>query len=121
MLNALKNKGGQFIDRVNESYYIDVKDNVAHILSELDDFSRKSEGLSSIYFSILNKNTNNIIKFLTVITSIFIPLSFIASVYGMNFKNMPELEWHYGYFIVLGAMLIFAVSLVLFMKQRKWL
>ncbi|MDR2337781.1 MAG: magnesium/cobalt transporter CorA [Deltaproteobacteria bacterium] len=121
VLNSLKNKGGFFIDRVNESYFIDVKDNVASILSELDDFEKKSEGLSNIYFSMLNKNTNDIIKFLTIISTIFIPLSFIASVYGMNFKTMPELDWKYGYFSVLGLMLCMAVGLLVFLKKRKWL
>ncbi len=121
VLNALKNKGWQFIDNVNESYFINVKDSIVHILADLDDFSRKSEGLSSIYFSMLNKNTNDIIKFLTIISSIFIPLSFIASVYGMNFKHMPELDWHYSYFFVLSLMFILAGGLLLFLKHKKWL
>jgi magnesium transporter len=64
---------------------------------------------------------NEVMKVLTIMTSIFIPLSFIAGVYGMNFKNMPELDHKYGYYIVLGVMAVVFVGIILYLKRRKWL
>jgi magnesium transporter len=63
---------------------------------------------------------NEVMKLLTVITTIFIPLSFIAGVYGMNFHNMPELEMHYGYYWVLGAMGAIFLAMIGYFKYKKW-
>jgi magnesium transporter len=60
-------------------------------------------------------------KVLTIIATIFIPLTFVAGIYGMNFRYMPELEWRWGYFMVWGVMLVIAVLLLSFFKKRKWL
>jgi len=64
---------------------------------------------------------NEVMKMLTLIATIFIPLTFIAGVYGMNFANMPELEWRYGYFIILIAMAVIGISLVVYFRRRRWL
>jgi magnesium transporter len=72
------------------------------------------------YLSISSHQLNNTMKVLTVITAIFVPLTFIVGVYGMNFDNMPELHWHYGYFYILGAMLVFAAAATAF-AYKKWL
>ncbi len=64
---------------------------------------------------------NQQMRVLTVITIIFMPLTVITGIYGMNFDNMPELHWHYGYFIVLGLMLCIIVGLLIFFSRRKWL
>ena len=63
---------------------------------------------------------NQIMKVLTIISTIFIPLTFIVGVYGMNFSHMPELEWRYGYFVVWGIILVVGVSLVWYFKRKKW-
>ena len=72
------------------------------------------------YLSISSHQLNNTMKVLTVITAIFVPLTFIVGVYGMNFDNMPELHWHYGYFYILGGMLVFACAATAF-SIKKWL
>ena len=64
---------------------------------------------------------NEVMKVLTIIATIFIPLTFIAGVYGMNFANMPELHWKYGYPIVLSIMIVVGIVLVLYFKKKKWL
>jgi magnesium transporter len=64
---------------------------------------------------------NNVMKVLTIIATIFIPLTFIAGVYGMNFKYMPELEWDWGYFAVLALMFLVAVGMLIFFRRKKWL
>ncbi len=72
------------------------------------------------YISINSNRMNTNMMLLTVITSVFIPITFIAGVYGMNFKYMPELEWKYGYFIALGVMFIISISMVLWFKRKGW-
>jgi magnesium transporter len=64
---------------------------------------------------------NEIMKVLTIMTSIFIPLTFIAGVYGMNFTNMPELEYKYGYFVILGIMVLVLIGMLIFLRRKKWL
>ena len=64
---------------------------------------------------------NEIMKVLTIISSIFIPLTFIAGIYGMNFKYMPELEYRLGYYTILGLMSIIAISMLIYFKRKKWL
>jgi magnesium transporter len=64
---------------------------------------------------------NEIMQTLTIISTIFIPLTFIAGIYGMNFENMPELKWQYGYFGVIGIMLVIAVLMVRLFRRRRWL
>jgi magnesium transporter len=63
---------------------------------------------------------NEVMKLLTIITTIFIPLSFIAGIYGMNFENMPELTWTWGYYGVLGLMLVLLLGMVLYFRHKKW-
>lgn len=76
--------------------------------------------LLQIYLSEVSTRMNEIMKVLTIIATIFIPLTFIVGVYGMNFKYMPELEYKYGYFIVWGVMVLIAILLIFILKE-KWL
>lgn len=71
--------------------------------------------------SLIGIRTNKTMQFLTVIATVFIPLTFIAGVYGMNFKNMPELEWEYGYFIILGGMLAMGCGMLWYFVRKKLL
>jgi len=64
---------------------------------------------------------NEVMKVLTIIATIFIPLTFITGIYGMNFANMPELEWRYGYFVILIVMAVIGISLVIYFRRRRWL
>ncbi len=77
-------------------------------------------GMLDIYLSSISNRMNEVMKVLTIITTIFIPLSFIAGLYGMNFEFMPELHFHDAYPIVLGVMLIIAVVMLLIFKKKKW-
>jgi magnesium transporter len=64
---------------------------------------------------------NEVMKVLTIIATIFIPLTFVAGIYGMNFEFMPELKWHWGYFASLSVMLVIAIIMALYFKRKKWL
>ena len=99
----------------------DLMDHIIHISESIDQARDKSNGLMSIYISGTNQAMNNIMKTLTIISTIFMALSLIAGIYGMNFHNMPELEWQYGYFAVLGLMGLISVGLLFFFHKKKWL
>jgi len=73
-----------------------------------------------VFLSVQNQRLNEVMKVLTVIATIFIPLTFIASIYGMNFKNMPELEWRFGYAWALGLMAATASGLIIYFKRKGW-
>ncbi len=74
-----------------------------------------------IYLSSVSMKLNEIMKVLTIIATIFMPLTFLAGVYGMNFKYMPELDWPWGYFGILAVMLLIALGMILFFRKKKWI
>ena len=74
-----------------------------------------------MYIATISNHMNVFMKVLTIISTIFIPLSFIAGVYGMNFQHMPELEWRYGYFATLGIMLTVMVGMLFYFRKKRWL
>jgi magnesium transporter len=78
-------------------------------------------GMLETYLSSVSNRMNEVMKVLTIIATIFIPLTFIAGVYGMNFKFMPELEWRGGYFVIIGIMVAVAVVMLFFFRKKKWL
>jgi magnesium transporter len=105
----------------NNYYFDDLKDACVGVLEEIDVNKQTLEGLTNLYYAVQGQRMNEIMKVLTVISAIFIPLTFLAGIYGMNFKNIPELKHEYGYFILLGAMFLITVTLVVVFKKRGWL
>ena len=102
-------------------YLDDVRDHVVKTLEFIKSYSDVLDGLLSLYFSATSEKTNKVVQFLTVITIIFLPLTLIAGIYGMNFEYMPELAWRWGYFVILGGMLVLAVGILYCLKRKKWL
>ena len=95
-----------------------------HIIQAIDMVETSRDilnGLYDLYLSEISYRMNNVIQLLTIISTIFIPLTFLVGVYGMNFDNMPELHWQYGYFIVWGIMVAIAVWMLFYFRRRKWL
>lgn len=105
----------------------DCHDHVIQIVDILETYRERSSGLVDIYLSSISNRTNEIMRLLTMISTIFIPLSFIASLYGMNFDpdaspwNMPELRWVYGYPFALGLMLVTVIGLLIHFRRKGWL
>jgi magnesium transporter len=108
-------------------YLRDCHDHVIQIVDILETYRERSSGLTDLYLSSLSNKLNEVMKVLTIIATIFIPLSFIAGIYGMNFNadtspfNMPELQWYFGYPFALAVMLVVAVSLVLYFRRKGWI
>lgn len=105
----------------NDRYYQHLRDACAAVVDEIDSQKQILEGVSNLYYAVQGQNMNEIMKVLTVISAIFIPLTFIVGVYGMNFDNMPELHTRNGYFVVMGIMFLMAVMLVIVFWKRGWL
>ena len=110
-----------YLAKENHHYFVDLKENCYSILDEIDTNKSLLDGMSSLYYAIQSQRMNEIMKVLTVISAIFIPLTFIVGVYGMNFDNMPELHYRYGYHIIWVAMVVIAISQFIYFLKRGWL
>ena len=102
-------------------YLRDVYDHTIQVIDYVETFRDIVSGMLDIYLSSLSNRMNEVMKLLTIISTLFIPLTFIAGLYGMNFKYMPELEWVYGYPLVWIIMVIISVIMVFYFKKKKWL
>jgi magnesium transporter len=98
----------------------DLKNNVNQAIESLESYREILADQLQVYHTTISSKLNDIIKFLTVFSVIFIPLTFIAGVYGTNFDYLPELHFKNGYFIMLGVMLVLAVSMIIYFKMKKW-
>jgi magnesium transporter len=101
-------------------YLRDVYDHTVQVIDTVESYRDIVTSLLDIYLSSISNRMGEVMKVLTIIATIFIPLTFIAGVYGMNFHNMPELEWEYGYFAVLGVMGAIMVGMLLFFRRKGW-
>jgi magnesium transporter len=117
----LEKTQSQFINSDNHPYFADLKENCLAVLEEIDANKQILEGMANLYYAIQGQRMNEIMKVLTVVSAIFIPLTFIVGVYGMNFKYMPELEYKYGYYTIVAIMFVISISLLLFFVKRGWL
>jgi magnesium transporter len=102
-------------------YLRDVYDHTIQVIDSVETFRDMLSGMHDTYLSSISNRMNEIMKVLTIIATIFIPLTFIAGIYGMNFKFMPELDWHWGYFAVWIVIVFLAALMVVFFRRKKWL
>lgn len=102
-------------------YLRDVYDHIIQVIDNIETYRDILSGMTDIYLSSLSNRMNEVMKVLTVIATLFIPLTFIAGVYGMNFKFMPELDWTWGYPAVLLVMAAVAVFMLVYFRRKKWL
>ena len=102
-------------------FYRDVHDHLLRISDLSEGYRDLVSGLFDIHFSVTANKTNDVMKIMTIISTIMLPLSVIAGIYGMNFDNMPELRTRYGYFVTLGVMLIVAIGLLYYFWRKGWI
>jgi magnesium transporter len=120
MVNALSRGDHPFIGERARIYYRNIYDHLVRIEMLTLGLRDMTESVLSTYLSSVSNRMNEVMKVLTLIATIFIPLTFIVGIYGMNFANMPELEWRYGYFGILIIMAVIGVSLAVYFKRRRW-
>ncbi|HSV97432.1 MAG TPA: magnesium/cobalt transporter CorA [Spirochaetota bacterium] len=115
-----RGEGGAFSDSTIV-YLKDIRDHIVQVIDTIELLRDMLSGMLDIYLTSVNNRLNEVMKLLTVITTIFIPLSFIAGVYGMNFRFMPELEWRGAYHVVIALMAVIGVSMFVYFKKKKWI
>lgn len=111
----------EFLDSANAHYFSDVYDHIGQLISTMDTYRDLTTGLMDIHINTVNTRMTEVMKVLAIFSAIFMPLTFIAGVYGMNFERMPELEWTYGYPAIMVIMAIVAYGLVRYFKYRNWM
>jgi magnesium transporter len=121
VISALEKEESSLIHKATRPYLRDVYEHTIQVIDAVETFRDLISGLHDIYLSTVSNNMNSIMKVLTIIATIFIPLTFIAGVYGMNFRHMPELAWWWGYPAVIGVMVIVAVAMMFYFKKKQWL
>ncbi|MFT4830442.1 MAG: magnesium transporter [Psychroserpens sp.] len=121
LINRLIESENQLIKKDTKLFLKDVMDHCLEINESLQIYREMSMSLLEMYMSNVSNKMNEVMKVLTIMASIFIPLTFIAGIYGMNFSYMPELQWKYGYFVVWGVMLSLFIAMLIFFKKKRWL
>jgi len=121
VISALQRSDISIIKETTGIYLRDVYDHSIQIIDTIESFRDMVSGMLDIYLSSISNRMNAVMKVLTIIATIFIPLTFVAGIYGMNFKFMPELEWHWGYPTALGVMVIIAIIMLMYFRRKKWL
>jgi magnesium transporter len=110
----------QSVDNFSASYqYQDIKDELLNLLTYNDESVENANQLMNTYLSISDQKNNEVVRLLTIFSAFFLPLTFIAGVYGMNFRFMPELNWKWGYFFSIGFMLLVVIVIYLWFRRKR--
>lgn len=120
VINRLSRDPFPVIDMQSRIYFRDIFDHLNRLESTIDLIREMVTGAQEIYLNATSLRLNGVMKALTIVSTIFLPLSFIAGVYGMNFVNMPELRWPFGYFLIWGVFILVAGLMLYFFKKRGW-
>ena len=119
--NQLENSESPFIQSSNRHYFRSLRSSCMSVLEEIDANKQILEGMANLYYAAQGQRMNEIMRVLTVVSSIFIPLTFIVGIYGVNFEHMPELKYTYGYYSVIAFMFALSIGLVVLFIKRGWI
>ena len=120
-ISALERSESPLIQDTTNIYLKDVYDHAIQVIDTVETYREMLSGMIDIYLSSLSNRMNQVMKVLTIIATIFMPMTFLAGVYGMNFKYLPELEWHWGYLFFWIITIAIAVIMLILFKRRQWL
>ncbi|OPX94847.1 MAG: Magnesium transport protein CorA [Syntrophorhabdus sp. PtaB.Bin006] len=120
VIGDLERRGSMFVQESTVIYLRDVYDHVIHVIDTIETFRDMVSGMLDIYLSSMSNRMNEIMKVLTIIATIFIPLTWIVGIYGMNFEHMPELKMRFGYLLVMLFMGVVALLMLVYFKRKKW-
>jgi len=120
IINVLERGESPLIQETTRIYFRDIYDHTIQVMDTLDTFRDIISGMLDTYLSSMSNRMNEVMKVLTIFASIFIPLTFMAGVYGMNFEYMPELKWPWGYPVLWALMLAVGIAMVTMFKRKKW-
>ncbi|MDP8258458.1 MAG: magnesium/cobalt transporter CorA [Candidatus Aadella gelida] len=127
VISGIEKNETPLIQKKTLMYFRDVYDHTIQVIDTIESFRDTVSGLLDIYMSSISNRMNEVMKVLTIIATIFIPITFVAGIYGMNFDpsvskfNMPELGWPFGYIFALGIMGVIAIGMLVYFRRKKWL
>ena len=121
LISGIQRSESALIGESTGVYLRDVYDHTIQIIDTIESFRDVVAGMLDTYLSSISNRMNAVMKVLTIIATLFIPLTFVAGIYGMNFEHMPELKWRYGYATVWGVMIVTAAVMLVYFRRKKWL
>ena len=127
VINSMEREESPLIQKSTDIFLRDLYDHTIQVIDTIETSRDMVSGMLDIYLSSISNRMNEVMKVLTIIATIFIPITFVAGIYGMNFNpeisrwNMPELNWRFGYLFACGVMLLMVLTMVLYFKRKKWL
>ena len=121
VINRLDKMDTPIIEERTHSFLRDLYDHIVQVNENIELYREMVWSLMDMYMTVISNKMNEVMKVLTIIATIFIPLTFIAGIYGMNFDNMPELHYKYSYYILWGVMAIIFVLMLIYFRRKKWL
>jgi magnesium transporter len=120
VVSSMQKANSPLLDTDIKAYVKDLQGHIVHIMDVIEIMRDSLSGMLDLYLSTVSHYTNQVMKTLTMIASIFIPLTVVTGIYGMNFTYMPELEWQYGYPLCLGLMVLISIGMLIYFKRKKW-
>jgi magnesium transporter len=120
-ISFLERGDSDLLSEATRLYFRDVYDHTVQVIDTVETYRDLLSGMLDLYLSSISNRTNEIMKFLTIVGTIFMPLTFLVGVYGMNFKHMPELEWHFGYYALWLLMLAISAVMAIYFRRKRWL
>jgi len=121
VVSQIEKLENDLIDKRTKTYLHDLYDQIAMVSESIEIYREMTRGLMDMYMTTISNRMNEVMKVLTIVSSIFIPLTFIAGIYGMNFDNIPELHYENGYYYLWGVMILVFLGLLYYFKSKKWL
>jgi magnesium transporter len=117
---VIEREDNPYIEKKHLKYFLEIKDLSLTLLDQCETLTASLESSTNLFFSLQSHRMNQVMKTLTIVATIFIPLTFVAGIYGMNFSHMPELEWKYGYAGVWGLFIIMLLGMLSYFKKKNW-
>jgi magnesium transporter len=121
LVSTLERGESNLIKESTRIYLRDVYDHTIQVIDTIETFRDMLSGMLDLYISSIGNKTNEVMRVLTIIATIFIPLTFIAGLYGMNFEYMPELKWRWSYPLVLLLIGVIGIFMLFYFRRKKWL
>jgi magnesium transporter len=121
VVSLLEKADSPLVDKSTSFFFRDVYEHTIQVMDTVDTYRDILSGMFDIYLSSISNRLNEVMKVLTIIATLFMPLTFLAGVYGMNFEHMPELKWQYGYFTLWGVMIVIAMAMLVYFRKKKWI
>jgi len=121
VISRLEKTDSTLIQVKTLNYIRDLYDHIIQVVENIEIYREMTWGLMDMYMTTISNKMNEVMKVLTIMASIFIPLTFMAGIYGMNFEYMPELQWKYSYFVLWGLMILVFLGMIIYFKRKKWL